>query len=179
VRFRIQRSDGQWFSGLAFNSNDPVWVGGVTVTPGYTWEKTGMSGIEMTARTDLYKRVTGNRELGREVAAILAAHADSTLLCDDRKTMAWLLYYARPNSLKARYLNPMAPAIDDHYALSRDVSAAPDDDYLLISEHADEGGLRRRFREVVPLGRLSIPVHPDLSLDYRVWSVRGFLGYTR
>lgn len=139
---------------------------------------TQLAGIELNARTDLYKRVTGNRELGREVAAILAAHADSTLLCDDRKTMAWLLYYARPLSLKARYLNPMAPVIDDHYALSRDVAAAPDDDYLLVSEHADEGGLRRRFREVVPLGRLSIPVHPDLSLDYRVWSVRGFLGYT-
>jgi 4-amino-4-deoxy-L-arabinose transferase-like glycosyltransferase len=138
-----------------------------------------LAGIELNARTDLYKRVTGNRELGHEVAAILRAHPDSVLLCDDRKTMAWLLYYARPASLAARYLNPMAPVIDDHYALSRDVATHPDLDYLLISEHAEEGDLRRRFREVVPLGRLTLPIYPDLSLRYRVWAVRGFLGYAR
>jgi 4-amino-4-deoxy-L-arabinose transferase-like glycosyltransferase len=46
-----------------------------------------VAGIRLTSKTDLYKRVSGYRQLGAEVARTLGAHPGARLPVDDRKTM--------------------------------------------------------------------------------------------
>ncbi len=135
-----------------------------------------LAGVKLTSKTDIYKRVTGYRELGARVAAVLSAHPGQRLLVDDRKSMASLLYYARPASLEARYLNPAGETIDDHYAMTR--ALRPDDGtrYILVSQNASDVDLRRRFAEVETLTPIRVQVYPNHALDYGVWSVSGYRG---
>lgn len=133
-------------------------------------------GIELTRKTDPYARITGYRALGQEVRQRLLAHPEARLMGDDRKSFASLLYYARPSSLDAAYLNP-ARRIDDHYALTADVAMRPQGSYLLVTKGRSRVELERWFTEVKSLEPLHIRVHRDLALDYQVWLVRGFRGY--
>lgn len=133
-------------------------------------------GIELTARTDPYARVTGYRALGGEARRLLAAHPGARLLGDDRKTFATLLYYARPLSRDAAYLNPGGD-IEDHYALTADVRGRPHGEFILVSRGANRQQLSAWFAEVRPLAAIHIPVRRDRSLDYQAWWVRDFRGY--
>ncbi|MCU0840470.1 MAG: glycosyltransferase family 39 protein [Thiobacillaceae bacterium] len=133
-------------------------------------------GIELTGRTDPYARVAGYRALGEETRRLLAAHPGARLLGDDRKTFAALLYYARPLSREAAYLNP-GGVIDDHYALTADVRRRPEGEFILVSRDATREQLSAWFAEVRPLAALHIPIHRDRALDYQAWWARDFLGY--
>lgn len=133
-------------------------------------------GIELTRKTDPYARITGYRALGRQVHRLLAAHPGAHLLGDDRKTFASLLYYARPLSGAAAYLNPTR-RIDDHYALTADVALRPHGSYILVTRGRSRGELLRWFAEARALPPLHVRVHRDYSLDYQAWLVRDFKGY--
>ena len=133
-------------------------------------------GIELTRKTDPYARITGYRALGREVQRLLAAHPEARLMGDDRKTFASLLYYARPLSREAAYLNP-ARSIGDHYALTADVALRPIGRYVLVTKGRTRDELARWFTEAQPLEHLHIRVHRDHALDYQAWLVRDFRGY--
>ncbi|MFN3593127.1 MAG: glycosyltransferase family 39 protein [Thiobacillaceae bacterium] len=132
--------------------------------------------IQLTRKTDPYARVTGYRALGQAVKRLLAAHPDARLMGDDRKTFASLLYYARPLSREAVYLNP-ARHIDDHYALTADVAQRPRGSFILITRTRTRAVLEQWFAEVRPLKHLHVRTHPDAALDYQAWWVRDFLGY--
>lgn len=132
--------------------------------------------IELTRQTDPYARITGHRALGRQVQGLLAAHPEARLLGDDRKSFASLLYYARPLSREAAYLNP-SRHIDDHYALTMDVARRPEGSFVLVTKGRTQAELKRWFEEVQALKRLHVRVHRDYALDYQAWLVRGFRGY--
>lgn len=133
-------------------------------------------GLQPTRKTDPYARVTGYRALGEEVRRLLAAHPGARLMGDDRKTFASLLYYARPLSRDAVYLNP-ARHIDDHYALTADVAQRPQGSFILVTRQRSREQLERWFAEVRPLEHLHVRTHPDAALDYQAWWVRDFRGY--
>lgn len=133
-------------------------------------------GIELTRKTDPYARITGHRALGREVQRLLAAHPGARLLGDDRKSFASLLYYARPLSRDAAYLNP-GRNIGDHYALTADVALRPSGSYLLVTKGRTRAELEQWFAEVQALEHLHVRIHRDHALDYGAWLVRGFRGY--
>lgn len=129
--------------------------------------------LELTRKTDPYARITGYRALGREVRRLLAAHPEARLLGDDRKSFASLLYYTRPLSRNAAYLNP-SRSIGDHYALTADVALHPVGSYILVTRGRTGAELERWFTEVQPLERLHVRVHRDYALDYEAWLVRGY-----
>ncbi len=133
-------------------------------------------GLELTRKTDPYARITGYRVLGRDVQRLLTAHPGARLLGDDRKSFASLLYYTRPLSRAAAYLNP-GRAIDDHYALTADVALRPAGSYVLITKGRPRAELQRWFTEVQALEHLHVRIHRDHALDYEAWLVRGFKGY--
>jgi 4-amino-4-deoxy-L-arabinose transferase-like glycosyltransferase len=132
--------------------------------------------IQLTRKTDPSYRITGYRTLGAEAAALLASHPGARLLGDDRKTFAALLYYSRPFSRDAAYLNPSG-GLDNHYALSADIKDRPQGEFILVSKHADPAKLKGWFKEVASLGHIHVPVLPDYALDYQAWLVRDFSGY--
>ena len=132
--------------------------------------------IELTRKTDPYARITGYRALGREVQRLLAAHPEARLLGDDRKSFASLLYYTRPLSRDAAYLNP-SRRIGDHFALTANVALRPAGSYILVSKGRTGAELERWFTEVQALEHIHVRTHRDHALDYEAWLVRGFRGY--
>jgi hypothetical protein len=129
--------------------------------------------IPLTRKSDPYSRVTGYRELGRQVALLLQAHPDARLLVDDRKLHALLRYYARPYSDSARYFNPEG-GIANHYALTVDVADSPTGTFLLIGKALEADRVRPRFAEATPLEPIRIRLYPDYTLDFGVWRVRDY-----
>jgi len=132
--------------------------------------------IQLTRKTDPAYRIAGFRALGSEVAGLMQQHPGARLLGDDRKSFASLLYYTRPYSREAAYLNP-AGTLDNHYALVADIKDRPQGSFILVSKHADATKLQAWFRSAQQLARLHVPVLPDYALDYEAWLVQDFQGY--
>ncbi|MBW7850581.1 MAG: glycosyltransferase family 39 protein [Rhodospirillales bacterium] len=132
-------------------------------------------GLDGTARYDIMKRVRGWDEVGRQVSDILARHPGATLMADERKVMANLLYYVRPHPFDAVKWNPDG-RIQDHYDLTTDVRTAPGD-LVLVTERANADHVAARFERVEPLARIHVPIHPDYARDLRVYRLSGFKGY--
>jgi len=134
-----------------------------------------MAGLDGTARYDLMKRVRGWDEVGRRVSAILARHPGATLLADERKVLATLLYYVRPHPFDAIKWNPTG-RIKDHYDLTTDIRRAPGD-LILITEEPNADHVARFFDTVEPLAHIVVPIHSDYARDLRAYRLAGFRGY--
>ena len=134
---------------------------------------TGALDIQLTRKTDPYGRVTGFRELGREVSLRLQARPNARLLSSDRKLHALLRYYARPWSEDMRYLNPQA-RLDNHFALSADLRESPHGEFLLISQGLDAAQLALWFAEVTPMQPIKLNLYPDYQPEYQVWLLRDY-----
>lgn len=137
-----------------------------------------LADVELTAKIDPYARVAGWRAFGAEAARHLAAHPDAKLLADDRKTLAELIYYARPHPFDARMYNPSG-VIGDHYAMKQDVKDAPNGRFVFISRNANPERLAREFAQVELLGRIAIPLYPDFSREAEVYLLSEFRGYAQ
>jgi len=129
--------------------------------------------IRLTRKTDPYGRVTGYRELGREVAQRLQAHPGARLLSNDRKLHALLRYYARPWSTGMRYLDPQG-ARDNHYALSADLRDSPNGEFLLVSQDVEAKQLATWFARVEALPPIRLRLYPDYTPEYQVWLLRDY-----
>ena len=129
--------------------------------------------IQLTRKTDPYGRVTGYRELGREVAQRLQTHPAARLLSDDRKLYALLRYYARPWSDDARFLNPR-DLLDNHFALSADLRDSPRGEFLLVSQGLEEKQLAAWFGQVTPQAPIRLRLYPDYAPEYQVWLLRDY-----
>lgn len=129
--------------------------------------------LQLTRKTDPYGRITGYRELGREVAQRLRAHPDARLLSNDRKLHALLRYYARPWSEDMRFLNP-AGARNNHYALSVDLRDSPNGEFLLVSQGVGAEQLAAWFARVTPLAPIRLDLYPDHQPEYQVWLLRDY-----
>lgn len=132
-------------------------------------------GLAGTARYDLMKRVRGWDEVGRQVSAILARHPGATLLADERKVLATLLYYVRPHPFDAVKWNPSG-RIKDHYDLTTDIRRAAGD-LILVTEEPNVDHVARSFATVEPLAHVVVPIHADYARDLRVYRLSGFKGY--
>jgi 4-amino-4-deoxy-L-arabinose transferase-like glycosyltransferase len=129
--------------------------------------------IQLTRKTDPYGRVTGYRELGREVAQRLQTHPGARLLGNDRKLYALLRYYARPWSEGARFLNPQG-ARNNHYALSADLRDSPNGEFLLVSQGLEASQLATWFAQVTPQAPIRLDLYPDYQPEYQVWLLRDY-----
>ncbi|TCJ18505.1 glycosyltransferase family 39 protein [Parasulfuritortus cantonensis] len=131
--------------------------------------------LKLTRGTDPYARVTGYRALGEATAQRLRALPGVRLLNDDRKLFALLRYYARPYSDDARFLNPSG-VLDNHYALTADLRAAPDGRFLLVSASDLGERLPGWFARVEPQAPIVVQPYPNRTVSYRVWLVQDYRG---
>lgn len=129
--------------------------------------------IQLTRKTDPYGRLTGFRDLGRQVSMRLADHPDARLLSDDRKLHALLRYYARPRSADMRFLNPTG-ARNNHYALFADLRDSPQGEFLLITKSQDAAALATWFTQVEALPSITLKLYPDHQPEYQVWLLRDY-----
>ena len=132
--------------------------------------------IELTRKTDPYKRILGWDRLGEEVGEILQANPGAKLLGDDRKTMASLIYYAKPHPFDAVYWNPDG-SILNHYELTTDMKEQIGSDFIFITKSNNIESIAARFNSAETITTIHIPVHRDYSLDFYAYRLNGFKGY--
>ncbi|MGB0748637.1 MAG: hypothetical protein ACPGO3_07820, partial [Magnetospiraceae bacterium] len=106
----------------------------------------------------------------------LEQHPGTRLLFDDRKTMATLIYYARPHGFDAVRWNP-DQRITDHYMLTTSMAGREGESFILITRRADAGLLEGAFGDVTELGRLRQAFYPGYSLEVGAYLAEDFKGY--
>ncbi|MCS6787416.1 MAG: glycosyltransferase family 39 protein [Thiobacillaceae bacterium] len=169
VTLWIVRRQGRWFKAALIVN---LLLGALVY---HLPDATRALGLELGRKTDPYARVTGYRALGAEVRRRLAAEPGARLMADDRKSMASLLYYARPESLDAVYYNPSG-ALDNHYVLTREVAQRPHGRFLLVTRGREPAQLARHFAVVERMPDIRIRTHHDHMLVYQVWRLHDYKG---
>lgn len=137
-----------------------------------------LTGKELTARNDPYKRARGWQALAEavrpQIEAQFRAHPDAVLLSDDRELLAQLIYHLHP-ARHARW-QPQAH-IADHYGLTAPLTTATGRVFVLVSDRADVSAIAARFASAERLGEADIAVYPKLHRRASVWLLRDFKGY--
>ncbi|MEK6805700.1 MAG: glycosyltransferase family 39 protein [Pseudomonadota bacterium] len=138
---------------------------------------TRLAGIEMTAKSNVYKRIQGWDRAGAEVRTVLAANPGARLLTDDRDLIAELLYYARPESQTAVMWNPQGVVVT-HYHLSTTMQDKTGQDFVYVSRSTELApAIRDCFSAQQMLGVFHTPIARNYALDLSVWRLDGFKGY--
>lgn len=135
----------------------------------------GALGIELDAKLDIKKRVRGWDRAGDWLRTLAADNPGLTLLFDDRKTMASMLYHARPVAWDAVMWNPRGHVLN-HYELTTTMAGREGDDFLYITQGTAEH-LAGRFAAVETLNILRLPIHPEYTLSLKAYRLTGFKGY--
>ncbi len=135
-----------------------------------------IAGVELTRKSDPYKRVLGWRELGGEVSKLMKEHPGAKLLSDDRKTMAELIYYIDPHPFDAVKWNPRHTLLD-HYELTTDMQKHIGEDFIFVTKRAKIDRVASRFESAELLKKIVIPLYKDYKMVYYVYYLKHFKGY--
>jgi len=134
------------------------------------------AGIELTARTDPYKRVRGWSELGQAITHVQDLHPDATLMTGDRMLTAQLMYYVQPRMQTVVKWNPDG-LIRDHYDMTTSLEGRQGDDFLLLHAPGDlSPSIAAHFEHHQRVARIRIPVHPDWGHHFDVYLLQGYRG---
>jgi len=137
---------------------------------------TNALGIELTRKTDPYKRVRGWEELGRQIESIMKAYPDAKLLSDDRKTMAELIYYIHPHPFDAVKWNPKHTLLD-HYELTTDLEQYLGEDFVYVTDREKISDVIKAFDKAKKVKTVVIPLYKDYAMVYHVYYLKHFKGY--
>ena len=135
-----------------------------------------LAGIELSARTDPFKRLEGWRSLGGDVARELARHPGAVLLMEDRMDLATMIYWARPAAW-AKW-NPSG-RVRDHWDLTADLRDRAGATVLLATPTAKPDDITSRFAKATPLGTAGRPLYRDVDRTHHLFLLEGFKGYER
>jgi 4-amino-4-deoxy-L-arabinose transferase-like glycosyltransferase len=135
-------------------------------------------GVAVPAKYDPLHRLRGWRDLGRSVAALLAAHPGLTLMADDRELLAALIYYVRPHPFGAVEWNPI-PGITDQWRLVNNIGNHRGEDFLAVTVHGLVDLMQPDFAELTRLTTIATHSGPGGGTVYTVYIARGFKGTGR
>jgi hypothetical protein len=133
-------------------------------------------GIELSGRSDPFKRLLGWRALGDGVARVLARHPGAILLMEDRMDLATLIHVAGPQAW-AKW-NP-GSRIRDHWDLTANADRFPGARFVLATPNANPADILSRFERVTLLGTAGARVYPDVDRTHHLFLLEGFKGYGR
>ena len=135
-------------------------------------------GVELTSKIDPYKRVLGWRKLGKEVENIMQKYPDVKLLCDDRKTMAELIYYIHPHPFNAIKWNSKGTLLD-HYELTTDLKEHIGKNFIFVTNRKDIADVANSFKNVKMIKKIVVPLYKDYKMIYYVYYLKDFNGYKK
>lgn len=133
-----------------------------------------LTGIELHAGTDPFKRARGWRELADRLRPVLAAHPDAVLVSDDRELLAQLVYALHP-ARHARW--QPTTHVADHYGLVAPYGRERGTPVLFVSARRDLGDVLARFGSADQLADLEAEVHHNFRRRASVWLLHDFRGY--
>lgn len=134
------------------------------------------AGVELTSRTDPYKRVRGWSELGAAVEAVQARHPGTLLMTRDRMLTAQLMYYVSPRMQTVVKWNPEG-RVRDHYDLVTSLEGREGQDFLYLQGPGPlAGDVARRFVTHQRVAEIRVDVHRDWGHHYDVYLLEGYRG---
>lgn len=133
------------------------------------------AGFSEPARFDLQKRVRGWDEGGQWVRELKQDNPGLTLLYVDRKVLASMLYYARPEGWDSVIFNPEQHVMN-HYELTTTMEGREGDDFLLITRDPPDSNVSSFFAAIQPIAVFRKPIHPKYTLTLYAYRAKGFLG---
>ena len=113
-----------------------------------------LPGVRPPLESDPLRRMRGWEETAAGVSAAMRAHPGRTLLLDDRKTMAALLYYGRNAPWRPRMWD-FDGRPDNHYELAARYRPRPGGRALLAARWNDPR-IPAAFRTAVPAGEIRV-----------------------
>ena len=135
-----------------------------------------IAGIELSGRTDPFKRLLGWRALGDGVGNVLDRHPGTALLMEDRMDLATMIYWARPPAW-AKW-SPSG-RIRDHWDLTANLDRMPSARFILATPNPKPDDILGRFDKVTTLGTAGGRVYRDLDRTHHLFLLEGFKGYAR
>jgi hypothetical protein len=132
-----------------------------------------VAGIELTRKTDPYKRVSGWHDVSQMILKEKQNYPDALLLADGRAEVAEFDYYTK---LKTYIFNPQKE-MDNHYHLTRDLNDVKGEDFLFVSEDMRKEALLPYFEKVEKIGRVNKVLYPDFNRTYNLFYLQNFKGY--
>ena len=135
-----------------------------------------LAGIELTKKTDPYRRVLGWKKLGEEVSEIMKRFPDAKLLGDNRKQMAELIFYVHPHPFDAVKWNPRH-TLKDHFELTTDMQKHIGENFVFVTDRKSIPDVSRCFESTRLLKTITIPLYKDYTMVYYVYYLKHFKGY--
>lgn len=133
-------------------------------------------GVELTGKSDPFKRVRGWDQLGQQCAERRMEAPGAYLMSEDREIIAQLAYQLSLPSDQLRSWNPSG-RVRHQYDLLNSLNAADiGADVLYITRRNNADDASAHFYEARRLAPLDLMIHPDWGRHYSVYWLRGFKG---
>ncbi len=168
----VQHSSKAWrWLIAAIILNAVIMLGAYHYTQGAQW-----FGVEMTGRTDPFKRVRGWDQLAEQYAARQALAPQALLMSGDRDLLAQLGYHLRLHPDQIVSWNA-GQGIRHQYDLKNPLGQSHiGQDMLIVTNEPLPEALTKRFNAVETLEPLHVQIHKDWALQYKVYWLKGFRG---
>ena len=161
---------GRWLI-AAIILNAVIMLGAYHYTQGAQW-----FGVEMTGKTDPFKRVRGWDQLAEQYAARQALAPQALLMSGDRDLLAQLGYHLRLHPEHIVSWNA-GQGIRHQYDLMHPLGQPHiGQDMLMVTNEPLPEALISRFDAVETLEPLHVQIHKDWALQYKVYWLKGFRG---
>ncbi len=131
-----------------------------------------VAGVELTRKTDPYKRVSGWHEVGAQIVKAHKSYPNTVLLSDGRTEVAQFDYYAKE---KTYIWNPKHE-MKNQYHITRDLNTQKGKDFLFVTDKGT-AGMDGYFDVIKPAGRINIVMYPDYNRSYKLFYLKNFKGY--
>jgi hypothetical protein len=134
--------------------------------------------IELTKKTDPFKRLKGQTELADAARDIKKKFPNAKLISEERRIVASLMYYLRDGAKPAAiYKWNSKGTLQDHYDLISNMNAAKGADFIMIARTDNPRKFYPFFNGYQRLKPIVIRVHKDYVQTYQVYWLQGFKGY--
>ena len=133
-------------------------------------------GVELTGKSDPFKRVRGWEQLGQQFAERRAEAPGARLMSEDREVLAQMAWQLRLASGELRSWNPSG-LLRHQYDLLYSLEAGDvGSDVLYVTRRGRVDDVAAHFSEVRRLAPLEHAVHPDWVRHYEVYWLKGYKG---
>jgi len=132
--------------------------------------------VEMTGKTDPFKRVRGWDQLAEQYTARQALAPQALLMSGDRDLLAQLGYHLRLQPDQIVSWNA-GQGIRHQYDLMHPLGQPHiGHDMLMVTNEPLPEALTSRFSAFETLEPLQVQIHKDWALNYKVYWLKGFRG---
>lgn len=133
-------------------------------------------GIELTAKTDPYRKRLGWDVLGAQLKPLLAERPGALLVSDSRSLLAYLGYHGSDWPPELAQWNP-ARKVHSQYQLLGNDRLMAGRLVVFVSKHPLDDAILSRFGQARELGVLRAPLYRDFVREVHVYELRDFRGY--